>query len=144
MAVRDTNKTKKPYIVDRDDDVFIGLDIPLHRGNDGNGNFGTTSTTLEAVKVDATNLLQTELGERVMQPTLGVKLKQYLFEPFTEDTKVAIQNTIVETFSVWLPFVTIVTLDIEMSDTNTLKIFLEFVLNKDPNTVESVQVIIGG
>ena len=143
MAVRDTNKTKKPYIVDRDDDVFIGLDFPLHRGDDRNGNFGTTSTTLEAVKVDATNLLQTELGERVMQPTLGVKLKQYLFEPFTEDIKVAIQNTIVETFSVWLPFVTIVTLDIEMSDTNTLKIFIEFVLNRDQDTVESVQVIIG-
>ena len=79
MAIKDTNKTETPYIVDRDEDVFIGLDIPLHRGNDGNGNFGTTSTTLEAVKVDATNLLQTELGERVMQPTLGVKLKQYLF-----------------------------------------------------------------
>ena len=40
-------------------------------------------------------------------------------------------------------FYTIVSLDIEMSDTNTLKIFLEFVLNRDQDTVESVQVIIG-
>ena len=143
MAIKDTNKTKKPYIVDRDEDVSIGLDIPLHRGDDRNGNFAATFTTLEAVKVNVRNLLQTELGERPMQPTLGVRLKQYLFEPFTEDTKVAIQNTIVETFSVWLPFVTIVTLDIEMSDTNTLKIFLEFVLNRDQDTVESVQVLIG-
>ena len=78
-----------------------------------------------------------------MQPNLGVNLKQYLFEPFTEDTKVVIQNTIVETFSVWLPFVTIFTLDVEMSDNNTLKIFIEFVLNRDQDTVESVQVIIG-
>ena len=143
MAVRDTNKTKKPYIVDRDDDVFIGLDFPLHRGNDRNGNFATTSTTLEAIKVNIRNLLQTEIGERPMQPNLGVNLKQYLFEPFTEDTKVAIQNTIIETFSVWLPFVTIFTLDVEMSDNNTLKIFIEFVLNRDQDTVESVQVIIG-
>ena len=143
MAVRDTNKTKKPYIVDRDEDVSIGHDIPLQRGEDGNGNFGTTSTTLEAVKVNATNLLQTELGERVMQPTLGVRLKQYLFEPFSEDVKIAIQDTIVETFSVWLPFVTIVGLDVEMSDTNTLKISVEFVLNRDQDTIESVQVIIG-
>ena len=144
MAIVDTNKIKKPYIVDRDEDVYIGLDFPLHRGDDRNGNFASTSTTLEAVKVNATNLLQTELGERVMQPSLGVELKQYLFEPFTEDIKLAIQNNIVDVFSTWLPFVEIITLDVEMSDANAIKIFLEFVLNKDPDTVESVQVIIGG
>ena len=143
MTIKDTNKTETPYIVDRDEDIFIGLDMPLHRGDDRNGNFAATFTTLEAVKVNVRNLLQTELGERPMQPNLGMRLKQYLFEPFTEDTKVAIQNTIVETFSVWLPFVTIVTLDIEMSDTNTLKISVEFVLNRDQDTIESVQVIIG-
>ena len=143
MPIKDTNKTETPYIVDRDEDVYIGLDFPLHRGDDRNGNFASTSTTLEAVKVNVTNLLQTELGERVMQPSLGVELKQYLFEPFTEDIKLAIQNNIVDVFSTWLPFVEIITLDVEMSDVNTLKIFLEFVLNKDPDTVESVQVIIG-
>ena len=143
MAIKDTNKTKKPYIVDRDEDVFIGLDFPLHRGDNSSGNFSSTSTTLEAVKVNATNLLQTELGERVMQPTLGVGLRQYLFEPFTEDVRVAIQNSIIDTFSIWLPFVTISTLDVEMSDDNILKIFIEFVLNRDQDTVESVQVLIG-
>ena len=143
MAIVDTNKIKKPYIVDRDEDVYIGLDFPLHRGDDRNGNFASTSTTLEAVKVNVTNLLQTELGERVMQPSLGVELKQYLFEPFTEDIKLAIQNNIVDVFSTWLPFVEIITLDIEMSKINTLKIFLEFVLNRDQDTVESVQVLIG-
>ena len=143
MAVKDTNKTKKPYIVDRDDDVFIGLDFPLHRGDDRSGNFASTLTTLEAVKVNARNLLQTELGERVMQPNLGIQLKRYLFEPFTEDVKIAIQNSIVDTFSVWLPFVTIVALDVEMSDANALKIFVEFVLNRDQDIGESVQVTIG-
>jgi len=143
MAVKDTNKTKKPYIVDRDDDVFIGLDFPLHRGDDRSGNFASTLTTLEAVKVNVRNLLQTELGERVMQPNLGIQLKRYLFEPFTEDVKIAIQNSIVDTFSVWLPFVTIVALDVEMSDANALKIFVEFVLNRDQDIGESVQVTIG-
>ena len=145
MAVRDTNKTKKPYIVDRDEDVFIGLDFPLHRGDDRSGMFASTSTTLEAVKVNVRNLLQTELGERVMQPNLGVKLKQFLFEPFTEDIRMAIQNSIIDTFSIWLPFVTISTLDVGMSEANnnTLKIFVEFALNRDPTTTESVQVTIG-
>ena len=143
MAIRDTNKTKKPYIVDRDEDVFIGFDFPFHRGDDRSGNFASTSTTLEAVKVNVRNLLQTELGERVMQPNLGIQLKRYLFEPFTEDVKIAIQNSIVDTFSIWLPFVTIVALDVEMSDANTLKISVEFVLNRDQDIIESVQVIIG-
>ena len=143
MAIRDINKTKKPYIVDRDEDIYIGIDMPFHRGNDKNGMFASTSTTLEAVKVNVTNLLQTELGERVMQPNLGIQLKRYLFEPFTEDVKIAIQNSIVDTFSVWLPFVTIVALDVEMSDANALKIFVEFVLNRDQDIGESVQVTIG-
>ena len=143
MAIKDTNKTKKPYIVDRDEDIFIGLDLPLRRGDGRNGNFAATSTTLEAVKVNVRNLLQTELGERVMQPNLGIQLKRYLFEPFTEDVKIAIQNSIVDTFSVWLPFVTIVALDVEMSDANALKIFVEFVLNRDQDIGESVQVTIG-
>ena len=100
MPIQDTNKTKTPYIDDRDEDVFIGLDMPLHRGDDRNGNFAATFTTLEAVKVNVRNLLQTELGERPMQPTLGVRLKQYLFEPFNDDVKVNIQNEILDTFSV--------------------------------------------
>ena len=143
MAIIDTTKTKKPFINDRDEDVFIGLDFPLHRSNDKNGYFAMTSITLEAVKVNVINLLQTELGERVMQPNLGVKLKQFLFEPYTEDVRNAIQNSIVDTFSIWLPFVEIVTLDVGMSEANTLKVFVEFALNRDPTTTESVQVTIG-
>ena len=144
MAIKDTNKTKKPYIVDRDEDVYIGLDFPLHRGDDRNGNFAATFTTLEAVKVNIRNLLQTELGERPMQPNLGIKLKQFLFEQFDENIELSIQNSILDTFSVWLPFITIITLDVKMSESNTLNIFVEFVLNKDTNTVESVEVEIGG
>ena len=144
MAIKDTNKTETPYIVDRDEDIFIGLDMPLHRGDDKNGNFAATSTTLEAVKFNIRNLLQTELGERPMQPNLGIKLKQFLFEQFDENIELSIQNSILDTFSVWLPFITIITLDVKMSETNTLNIFVEFILNKDPNTVESVEVEIGG
>ncbi len=145
MAIIDKTKTKKPYIADRDEDVYIGIDMPFHRGDDRNGMFAATSTTLKAVKVNAINLLQTELGERVMQPNLGIRLKQFLFDPFTEDVRVAIQNSIIDTFSIWLPFVTIVALDVGMSEdnNNTLKVFVEFVLNRDPTTTESVQVTIG-
>ena len=139
MAVIDTNKTKKPLIVDRDEDISIGFNLPLEFDNGYNT---LTKTTLEAVKVDMRNLLQTELGERIMQPNLGVRLREFLFEPFTEDVKLSIQNSIIDTFSFWLPFVEIVKLDVDMTDANTLQIFLQFVLKKDPTTAESVQVTI--
>ena len=150
MAVIDTNKIKKPYIVDRDEDVSIGIDFPLRRGGDVNTDFAATSTTLEAVKNNVRNLLMTEHGERVMQPNLGVRLKQFLFEQFNDDVRLSIENVIVDACAFWLPFVEIVLLDINMSENtsgvgnNTLKIFVEFSLKKDPTTIESVQINIGG
>jgi len=147
MAVIDLSKTKKPFIEDRDDDISIGLDYPLHSGL--NGMFATTTTVLEATKHNIRNLLLTELGERVMQPTFGVKLKRYLFDPFTPDIQMAIKNNIIDTFAYWLPYITILELTVGMSESaasieyNKLNIFVKFGLNKDTNATESVQVTIG-
>ena len=148
MAIIDKTKTKKPYIEDRDENIFVGIDMPFHRGN-SEGYFASTTTVLDAVKVNIRNLLQTELGERVFQPNLGVKLRRFLFEPFTDETKLAVQNSVIDTFSFWLPFINIVRVDVNMSestaniDNNTLKVFVEFSLKKNPGTIESVQVNVG-
>ena len=48
MAIRDT--TIKPYIQDRDENVFIGIDYPFHKSSGVEGWFKSTSTTIEAVK----------------------------------------------------------------------------------------------
>ena len=80
MAIVDNNNQS---VVDRDDAVSIGLKLPIVLDN---GQLASTKTTLEAVKQNILNLCNTEVGERVMQPTLGVRLKRFLFEPFTEDT----------------------------------------------------------
>ena len=145
MAVLDTNKTKKPFIEDRDENIFFGFKYPM----EFNGLEDMTVTVLEAVKNNIRTLLLTELGERVMQPTLGVKLRKYLFEPYTEDIKMSIKNNIIDTFSFWLPFINVSQLDITMSEStsnvenNKLKIFVKFSLNNDITATESVQVIIG-
>jgi hypothetical protein len=57
MAIRDTSK--KPYIIDNDTDVFVGLDLPIRKGTDVQGYFASTTTTIEAVKNNIRNLLQT-------------------------------------------------------------------------------------
>ena len=70
MAIKDTSR--KPYIQDNDTNVKVGIDLPIRRGDDRDGYFATTSTTIEAVKNNIRNLLQTNEGERFFQPNLGL------------------------------------------------------------------------
>ena len=143
------NKNVKPLKNDRDENIFIGIDLPFRKSEGRDGWFTSTTTTIEAVKNNIRNLLLTERGERVMQPRLGVKLRKYLFEPFTTDVKIAIQNQVVDTFAYWLPYVTVKKIDVDMSSTiddshfSTLNISIEFILDKQIDSTESIQVTIG-
>ena len=65
MAIKDT--TKKPYISDRDELVFIGIDLPFHKSSGVEGWFASTDTTIKAVKNNIKNILLTEKGERLFQ-----------------------------------------------------------------------------
>tara|TARA_B100000287_G_scaffold435289_1_gene502866 strand:+ start:978 stop:1427 length:450 start_codon:yes stop_codon:yes gene_type:complete len=145
MAVLDTSKTQKPFIVDRDTNSFVGLKLPLHTGT-AEGNFKCTETTIEAVKTNIRNLLQTELGERVFQPALGIRLRQFLFEPFTEEVQSSIRESITKTFGLWLPFVNILELNVDMVEyddeegKNTLKVSIRFAVSNSPTAIDSVSV----
>jgi phage baseplate assembly protein W len=146
MAILD--KSKRPSIIDRNENIFIGIDMPFRKSDGAEGMFASTQFTIDAIKNNVKILLNTEKGERLFQPNLGIGLKRFLFEPNTQDTRVAIENEIVDTFNVWLPFVTIRDIQISSNDTdaigrNKLSIYIEFNLNKDPNTLESVQIDIG-
>ncbi len=146
MAIRDTSK--KPYIQDRDELVFVGIDYPFHKSDGVEGWFKSTETTIEAVKNNIKLLLLTTRGERLMQPTLGLNLRRFLFEQFTDESRITIENEIVDTFRTFLPFVEIKDLVIGMDETdaigkNKLNISVLFNITRDPNTLESVDVTIG-
>ncbi len=146
MAIRDTSK--KPYIQDRDELVFVGIDYPFHKSDGVEGWFKSTETTIEAVKNNIKLLLLTTRGERLMQPTLGLNLRRFLFEQFTDESRITIENEIVDTFRTFLPFVEIKDLVIGMDETdaigkNKLTISVLFNITRDPNTLESVDVTIG-
>ena len=83
MAIQDT--TKKPYIIDRDSNIQVGMDLPIRRGDDKDGWFATSKTTMEAVKNNIVNLLSTTTGERLMQPNLGLDLRSLLFDQIEYD-----------------------------------------------------------
>ena len=149
MAIKDTSK--KPFIEDRDNNVFIGIDLPFRKSDGIEGWFASTTTTIKAVKNNIRNLLNTHKGERYMQPNIGLNLRKFQFEQFTDELRLQIENDILDTFEFWLPFVQVRDLEVQMSDAtagsvnnNKLIISVVFNITRDPNTLESVQVEIGG
>ena len=146
MAILDTSK--KPFIQDRDNDVFIGINLPFKKSEGSEGYFLSTTTTIEAVKNNVKLLLSTDKGERIFQPNLGIGLRRFLFEPITGETTTNIQNEIVETFNFWLPFVTIKDIQVETTSAdginpNQISVNVIFNLDKSPNSLESVKVQVG-
>ena len=117
MAINDTSR--KPYIQDNDTKVKIGIDLPIRRDDTLDGFFATTSTTIEAVKNNIRNLLQTNVGERFFQPTLGLNLRQLLFEHVTTENLIGVQNAILDKIEFWLPFVEIRDIQVLNRDNTT-------------------------
>jgi len=146
MAIRDT--VRKPYIQDRDTNVFVGMDYPLHKSDASDGWFAGTSTTIEAVKTNIRLLLSTEKGERLMQPNLGLGLRRFLFEQFNNETVISVQTEIVDAMEFWMPFVEIKDIQVNMMEEgdvgkNAMVVKVIFNITRDPTTLESVQVEIG-
>ena len=144
MAVRDISR--KPFVEDNDTNIKIGVDLPIRRGDDKDGFFATTSTTIEAVKNNIRNLLQTEEGERFFQPNLGIGLRRLLFEQITGENLIGIQDTIMDKLEFWLPFVEVRDIQVLSSEnnidigTNEIRVKILFNIKRDPNTLESVDL----
>ena len=142
MAIKDT--TRKPYIQDNDTNVKIGIDLPIRRGDDLDGFFASTSTTIEAVKNNIRNLLQTNEGERFLQPNLGVNLRRLLFEHITNENLIGVQDAIMDKFEFWLPFVEVRDIQVLSNDDdssidmNEIRVKILFNIKQDPNTLDSV------
>tara|TARA_Y100000034_G_C6898831_1_gene415019 strand:+ start:2263 stop:2703 length:441 start_codon:yes stop_codon:yes gene_type:complete len=144
MAFIDTSITGS-FIEDRDQNIFIGIDLPFYNSSGPEGYFASTVTTLAAVKNNIRNLIQTERGERFMQPNIGINLRSYLFEQKTHDLPTRIEEDIMSTISYWLPFVIIRSINVDVDGTsgderNGLKIDITFSINKSPNTLDSIQI----
>ena len=147
MAIKDT--TRKPYIQDNDTNVKVGIDLPVRRGTGLDGFFATTSTTIEAVKNNIRNLLQTEEGERFFQPNLGIGLRKILFEHITNENLIGVQDTILDKMEFWLPFVEIRDIQVLTSDeltsigANEIRVKILFNIKQDPNTLDSITLSFG-
>ena len=138
------DRRSNQLIEDKDTRVSVGIDFPFARIPNQDGYFATTKTTIESVKNNIRLLLQTQKGERMFQPNLGMGIRRFLFEQITEDTQVQIENDIVDTFATWLPFVDLREIDIDTGrqDQNQINIKIVFNIKRAPNTIESVGVVL--
>ena len=142
MAIKDTSR--KPYIQDNDTNVKVGIDLPIRRGNNLDGFFATTSTTIEAVKNNIRNLLQTNEGERFFQPNLGLNLRRLLFEHITDENLIGVQDSILDKMNFWLPFVEVRDIQVLSRDNTTdiganeIRVKILFNIKQDPNTLDSI------
>jgi len=138
LADRRTNQ----FIEDTDSRVSVGIQFPIGRTpNSVDGYFNTTKTTIDSIKNNINLLLQTNIGERVFQPTMGMSLRQYLFEPLTDDITAQIENNIVDMFEKWMPFLEIQEITLtKLDDLNRINIKLIFNIKRTPDTLNTVQL----
>jgi phage baseplate assembly protein W len=110
----------KKVIKDTDEDlqsVAYGITLPVKRGN--TGFFEQAFTSYDQAKSNLKNLLLTKKGERVMQPEFGTGLHSLLFEQADDQLEQKLEEVITNAVNFWLPYITIDTVDIEM--TNDMK-----------------------
>ena len=92
-----------------------GISYPIQNGP--TGFFEQNFSSFDQARSNLLNLLQTQKGERIMQPDFGTGLHGLLFEQMDdEEFSVAIQNTITENVNYWLPYISIRDIDVVMTD----------------------------
>ena len=92
-------------------------------------------------------LILTVPGERIMYPTFGVGLKQYLFEPNTVVTYSDVAGRIREQVAIHLPYIRIDNIDFQTPESNpnlhpyTINLAISFtIVPLQQNTVLEIKV----
>ena len=108
----------KKVVIDTEEfnDYAVGLSLPIKNGN--GGFFEQNFNTFDQAKSNLRNLLLTKKGERFLQPEFGSGLQTLLFEPIDETFETRASDTITESVSQWLPYITIDDIFIDISDSN--------------------------
>ena len=115
-------------------DYAIGLSLPLSFDQH---TFAQTYKTTDQVRSNIKNLLLTRKGERVLQPEFGCPLTKLVFENITDELETKIEDAITDSINMWLPYITIedIVIDIsdEMTDRNKVNVSLGFRIGEDIN-----------
>jgi len=127
--------------INEDEDSFFGCTFPLSYVGGNDGFFPRASSVKEQAASNLKNLLLTQKGERVGQPTFGSDLPRLLFEQRTDDISDSIDETIREAISNWLPYIEVSEIQTLFNDArpNEVNVILEFLVTvDDPDSPETI------
>lgn len=129
MSVRELDKNK---------DKFVGIEFPL--GRSVTGFFNKTKTLQEQTKSNIRNLLLTNKGERVMQPTFGSDLQRLLFEQYSDDLRDRIEESIREALGNWLSYVIVNEVFVIQNEgnPNLIEVSLEYSISIQPDSFDTI------
>jgi len=122
---------------------FIGIKMPFGKSDGAEGYFSSHTLTSDSIKEDLILLLNTNRGERLMQPTMGINLNEFLFENMTEDSINIIKSELIDMLGIWMPFIKIHNLEIltdDSLDSNKLLLNIQFIIQSSPGKLESIQI----
>ena len=123
---------------DLNEDTYIGLELPLTHTQEGY--FKRTKTALEQAKSNIRNLLLTNKGERLGNPTFGTNLLSLVFTQENTDLEARVEEEIRASMAEFLPFINIVSIETNFSEENmsTAIVNLWFTLNVDTTSEENL------
>jgi len=129
MAIIDNRVSQ--FIEDKDSRISVGIKLPFSNAS-RDGYFNSSKTTIGAVKNNIKMLLNTDKGERLFQPNLGISIKEFLFQPLDDEIQIQIENSIVDAMEIWMPFVELLDIQINKNN-NQLNVKLDFRISKSVN-----------
>ena len=125
---------------DKNEDVYIGVGLPLTHNK--SGFFYKTKTSLEQAKSNIKNLLLTRKGERLGNPNFGSDLFAVIFEQEGEDIENKVEEAIRSAMSQWLPFIIIDEIETKSSDRNlnVINVSIGFSINVDTTNKSKLSI----
>ena len=100
MAIIPRNRisiSKNPIDLPENSKTAVGVTLPF----DGYAVFNQSFTTKEQIKSNLINLMLTSPGERLMNPTFGIGIRDLLFEQMID--KDLLKNQIIDSAAVYIP-----------------------------------------
>jgi uncharacterized protein len=105
--------------------AFLGVGLAFPVGY-SDGDIATAAYE-EDVREAILIILQTNPGERVMRPTFGAGLRDFVFEPVSPTTMALVQKRVQDSLIDWEPRIDVVSVTVTPSDTlNTLNITVSY------------------
>ena len=123
---------------DENPDAALGIKV----ASTNQSVFTALYTIPQQTRENLKNLLFTRKGERYMMPEYGTDILQSVFEPSTYELASALQESIIEAVSTWLPYIAIQNFKVVTSqDDPTVQHMVEVsftytVENFDPATIK--------